>query len=574
MKKIILCGLLFLTIHFTGYISLNGQTISNLTYGNITHGSVNVTWTTDLAADSRIRWMAPDSNYQPLIFTDSLYTAALVTSHSLVLSNLSPAKIYKYQVTSSAGANTVTDSGYFVTQAHSTGNVKVYFNHTVDTSVSDGEDANGLTDFQGLLIKMIDSAKYSIDITLWEFDGLPAVASALIAARNRGVIIRFIYTNNNGNSPLTDSLTHHGIPVLKRNFDSTHSMHNKFWIFDYRFNNLQDKMYLWTGSTNVTHQQFHSDRNNIIVIQDQALCAVYTREFEEMWGSHSNMYNKQKARFGTLKADNVPHILNVGGKRVEVYFAPSDSTAAHITDLMITNCTHSLFFCMLKFELKNIEDSLHRLFNEGMSIAGVFDSANSVSASAVFPRMKGEAVPNAWNPHADVFIDTIPGLIHHKYFVTDANAQAGHKILVTGSFNWEPDASFRNDENTLVVFDDRVNNLYFQEFYARYHESGGTTPYSTGEYQAKEQQPFSLGQNYPNPFSAQTIIPFTIGSVAGAEITIFDFTGRAITTIHIQAGERGSGQLNFDAGTLPSGIYYYRLTAGEFCSLKKMLLLK
>jgi len=65
--------------------------------------------------------------------------------------------------------------------------------------------------------------------------------------------------------------------------------------------------------------------------------------------------------------------------------------------------------------------------------------------------MKGASVQNAWNPPADVFIDTIDKLLHHKYFITDANSSSGNKITVTGSFNWEPDASLWNDENTLVI---------------------------------------------------------------------------------------------------------------------------
>jgi len=91
--------------------------------------------------------MAPDSNYQPLIFTDSLHYSALVTNHVLAPSNLKPATIYKYHVISTNTGGTTVDSGYFLTQSASTGKVSVYFNHSVDTTVSAGEKANGKPGF-------------------------------------------------------------------------------------------------------------------------------------------------------------------------------------------------------------------------------------------------------------------------------------------------------------------------------------------------------------------------------------------------------------------------------------------
>ena len=147
MKKII-CPLSFALIVYCILIidQCHAQTvpvISNLTYGNISQTGVTLFWKTDIPSDSKILWMAPDSNYQPLVFTDSLYNSNLVTSHELAVGSLQPAKIYKYQVFSKNSGGTAVDSGYFVTQSASTGLVEVYFNHSVDTTVSNGESANG-----------------------------------------------------------------------------------------------------------------------------------------------------------------------------------------------------------------------------------------------------------------------------------------------------------------------------------------------------------------------------------------------------------------------------------------------
>ena len=559
--------------HVTGgHPDRSGPYISNLTYDSITQTQVTVFWTTDTPSDSKIKWMAPDSNYQPLIFTDSISDSTEMTEHKIQVQNLQPATIYKYNITSQNADGTSVDSGYLVTQSLSSGNIEVYFNHSVDTTVNTGEKAKGNQNFDNLLKSRINSANHSIDITLWGFEYYTDIAEALINANNRGVKIRFVY-NHTANTPLIDSLLAHSIPVLKRNYDTTFSMHNKFWIFDYRYNDLSDNMYLWTGSTNVSHPQFHSDRNNVIVIQDEALCAVYTREFEEMWGSHTDMFDTTKAKFGDKKVDNVPHILNVGGIRMEVYFAPSDSVSVFLSNLILNEPTHSLFFCMLKYNLPDIENAMHSIFNDGKQIKGVFDESNSEVANSVYPQMKGIADSNNWNPPADVFIDTINGLIHHKYLIIDANSAGGNKITSTGSFNWEVPAEVGNDENSLTIFDARVNNLYFQEFSARYRESGGE-PIEIENVGTPTMPSFQLRQNYPNPFNNSTTIRYTLTKPALMKLTIFDAFGRQLETLVNEKQDAGAYTLNRDASRFPSGIYYYLVTSNDFVITKKMILVK
>lgn len=551
-----------------------GPEISNLTYDNITQTSVTVYWTTDSPTDSRIRWMAPDSNYQALIFTDSMYVSTLATNHLIQVNNLQAAKIYKYQVISQNADGIAVDSGYFVTRSASTGKVNVYFNHTVDTTVSMGEHANGSQNFENLFISRIDSAKYSIDITLWGFSYYTSIANALINAKNRGVKIRFVY-NHTANTPLIDLLLAAEIPVLKREFDTTFSMHNKFWIFDYRYNDNPNTKYLWTGSTNVSHPQFHSDKNNIIVIQDEALCAVYTREFEEMWGSHTDLPDTSMARFGSQKTDNVPHILNVADTRMEVYFSPSDSVSPFLSNLILTKTTENLFFCMLKFELPEIENALHTIFIDGIKIKGVFDLSNAFLPNSAYPRMKGMAVPNAWNPHADVFPDTLSGLIHHKYLIIDANSLGGNKITATGSFNWEVPATTGNDENSLTIFDARVNNLYYQEFHSRYRESGGELIGLGIENMGSEAPSgYSLFQNHPNPFNASTNIKFTVANSGEVKIVVYDMMGHQVKTLVNEMLKPGTYQSSFDGSSLPNGIYLYRYSAAGFTETRRMILEK
>jgi hypothetical protein len=311
------------------------------------------------------------------------------------------------------------------------------------------------------------------------------------------------------------------------------------------------------------------------VVQDESLCAVYTREFEEMWGSHTDLPDPSRARFGSEKVNNVPHILNVAGTRMEVYFSPSDSVSSFLSNLILTKTTKSVFFCMFKFTLPAIENALHSVFNDGKQIGGVFDSSNSIVPGCAFPQMKGTADTNAWNPPADVFIDTIAGLLHHKYFIIDANSSAGNQIIATGSFNWEPPANMENDENELIIFNARVNNLYFQEFHSRYKESGGQLiGYGIREINTVVPYGSSLSQNYPNPFNPVTNIKFYIAKKSDVKIVVYDMMGREVQTLVNETLKPGTYESSFDGSLLTNGIYLYKISAGDYSETKKMMLEK
>jgi len=572
MKKLFLFLYVIFMFSISGIIyDIITPTITGLSYNNITHNEVTVYWNTDIPSDSKILWFKTDSNYQPVIFTDSSYNSEMVITHNITINNLEPAVIYKFKVCSQSTGGTATDSGYLITRSLSSGRTDVYFNHTVDTSVCTGEKAKGNQNFETLLINRIDSAAHSMDITLWEFSYYNTITTALINAKARGVKIRFI-ADYYADSPQIDTLISNGIPVLKRS-DSLYSMHNKFIIFDYRYNTNLNTQYLWTGSTNVSHPQFHSDKNNIITVQDESLCAAYTREFEEMWGSHTDFPDVTRAKFGTTKTNNVPHIFNVAGTRMELYFGPSDSSYFHIDSSISAFTTKSIFFCILKYNLFPVEETMHNKFNNGSQIKGVFDLSHANMHGSSYPRMRGLQVNNAWSPPADVYIDSSTGLVHHKYLITDANSQTGNKLTVTGSFNWDSATVKGNDENTLIIFDSRLNNLYYQEFYARYRGAGGEVIGIKKESSIIPVNTF-LEQNYPNPFNSDTKIKYFLSKRTYVYLTIYDILGRKVETLINENQSPGIYSLIWYGNKYSSGIYFIELKTPDYSQLIKTILLK
>ena len=97
---------------------------------------------------------------------------------------------------------------------------------------------------------------------------------------------------------------------------------------------------------------------------------------------------------------------------------------------------------------------------------------------------------------------------------------------------------------------------------------------------------YSLSQNYPNPFNPVTKIRYTIpyqpNDVVNANfafttnvtMTIYDILGRKVTTLVNQKQIPGNYEVVFDANNLPSGVYFYQLSAGNYVKVKKLILLK
>ncbi|MCP4633074.1 MAG: T9SS type A sorting domain-containing protein [candidate division Zixibacteria bacterium] len=84
----------------------------------------------------------------------------------------------------------------------------------------------------------------------------------------------------------------------------------------------------------------------------------------------------------------------------------------------------------------------------------------------------------------------------------------------------------------------------------------------------------SLGQNYPNPFNAETTIPFDLTATGKVKLGIYNLHGQLVETLVDDYKEAGHHEVNFDASTLSSGVYFYKLQIGSFVTTKKMNLLK
>ncbi|GAB4290190.1 MAG: hypothetical protein Kow0098_08590 [Ignavibacteriaceae bacterium] len=85
---------------------------------------------------------------------------------------------------------------------------------------------------------------------------------------------------------------------------------------------------------------------------------------------------------------------------------------------------------------------------------------------------------------------------------------------------------------------------------------------------------FALEQNFPNPFNPSTTIRFSIPGQNFTRLAVYDVLGKEVAILINETLEAGFHEIQFDASSLPSGAYFYRIQAGDFVQVRKMLLSK
>ena len=85
---------------------------------------------------------------------------------------------------------------------------------------------------------------------------------------------------------------------------------------------------------------------------------------------------------------------------------------------------------------------------------------------------------------------------------------------------------------------------------------------------------FELSQNYPNPFNPSTTIKYQVPQNSFVSVNVYDILGNQVGTLVREEKAAGSYELRFDASNMPSGVYFYKIQAGNFTQTKKMILMK
>jgi len=507
--------------------------ISPIAQTNIMSTSFNLNWLTDSLGSTFVKY-GKTTNLE-LGFVNGVGNTQ---SHIVNMTGLTPATIYYAKSYSVKGLDTASSGiKVFATQSLSSGNIKVYFNTAVNNSVSTGTNAMQLLNaIDDTLIAYIDRAKYTLDMTIYDFDctGISNISAAINNAYARGVRVRFISDAAMGATNLGVNNLNASIQKIVNPTGGAYGiMHNKFVIIDANSSNPNDPL-VWTGATNWTDNQINTDPNDVIIIQDQSLAKSYKLEFEEMWGDTGAVANMTNSKFGPYKTDNTPHEFVINGISVQSYFSPSDNVNAKLIQTLNTANTQIDFASML-ITRADVANTIVAKVSSGVPAYGIVDDQTSTLQWGV---LQAGMIPG----HLVQY--TPPFIMHHKYMIIDHNNLSSDPILLTGSHNWSSAADQRNDENTLVIHNATIANIYFQDFYELYTTSGGSI--ITDILNSSDKEASIL--IYPNPTNSSlcfitkpnTIKKIIVTSISGAIVYEENFINNDEKT-EINMNELSSG---------------------------------
>ena len=287
------------------------------------------------------------------------------------------------------------------------------------------------------LIDKINAAQSSIHIASFEFDLTP-VAEALIAAKQRGVDVRWVTDNEHGLE--ADEEPGHGqfamlekAGIEVRSDDRTALMHNKFWIFDGEA--------VWTGSTNITINGIFKQNNNVIYIRSTRLAAIYESEFQEM----------RNGEFGPRSPSQLAdQSITVNGTPIQIVFTSEDPALEQAIIPVVSNAKSNIRFLAFSFTDYPLAKAMIDRAAAGVDVAGVFEKVGSETEYAELRTLHCAGVP--------VRQDGNPSFLHHKVIVVD------QRFVITGSLNFSTSAEESNDENVIIVDNPEIAALYMQEF--------------------------------------------------------------------------------------------------------------
>jgi phosphatidylserine/phosphatidylglycerophosphate/cardiolipin synthase-like enzyme len=454
---------------------------SALTMNNLSQSGFDLHWITNIAGSTELFFgNTPDLELGQLSDTGN------TTDHAISITDMDPSELIYVQAFSVSGEDTARSSvALFITQSASSGEMKVYFNRSVDTTVAEASKAVQLYEaIDDTLISYINRAKYSVDFTIYNYNttGISDITSALNAAYTRGVEVRIVSDMN-----MEDNAGWEGLdPAIGRIISPNENynagigiMHNKFVVFDALSPDPLDPL-VWTGSTNFTEGQINEDPNNVIIVQDQSLAKTYRIEFEEMFGSTGLQPDTSSARFGNKKINNTPHEFIIGGSRVESYFSPSDGTNAKIEETIKT-ADYGLYVNTMIITRDFLASAIVERANAGVNVKVIVNSETDSNIGNVI------AILQALGINFKDYTGT--GILHNKTMIVDPLNPGADPLVLTGSHNWSSSADIRNDENTLIIHNADIANIYYQEFVERFRDGKviGLLPVTKNDFVSMDQ---------------------------------------------------------------------------------------
>ncbi|MGC9504259.1 phospholipase D-like domain-containing protein [Baaleninema sp.] len=408
--------------------------------------------------------------------------------------------------------------------------VRAYFNHNRAATYRDPyrdiqRDGDNL---EREIVETLQQAERRIDIAVQELR-LPQIARTLAERHQAGVEVRVVLENNysrpwsdytaaevrqfderqrsryedgiqlideNGDGELSPTeirqndalvvLRNAGIPVIDDTADGSKGsglMHHKFAVVDGQTTLV--------GSANFTPSGIHGDldepdsrgnANHLLRIESSELAAIFTQEFELMWGDGPGQ--EDDSLFGLQKPPRPVENLTLGDNLVSVKFSPTstrlpwEATTNGLIAQALSRARNSIELALFVFSEQAIADAIAKRHQDGVTVRALIDPSFAYRNYSEGLDMLGVALADNQcryeeeNQPWEEGISTVgvpelpPGdLLHHKFAIVD------DRTVITGSHNWSNAANVQNDETLLVIQNPVVAAHFEREFDRLYGNS-------------------------------------------------------------------------------------------------------
>ncbi len=261
---------------------------------------------------------------------------------------------------------------------------------------------------------------------------------------------------------------------------------------------------------------------------------VNSNQYSYYYGSYTSGFTKSTWRIFTNQNKMPPNETDGDGNLYIFSIAPTYVSGTQVYYIWKFNDNNRIY-------QKNFL-TFPNYYNRGFSIQTLKDNNNKVHCIA---------------SAADEEI------IYYANSLNEFNSNVVFNINQSTKFIYS--ASYLSSENKIYfTFETGPVNL------------GKLTPFTTDVSDDRAAFPdnFVLHQNYPNPFNPITKIKYELPIRSKVSLNIYDILGKKVKTLENEVKNPGYYEIEFDASKLPSGVYFYKLEAGDFSSVKKMVLIK
>ncbi len=278
------------------------------------------------------------------------------------------------------------------------------------------------------ILNQINLTKKSIDIALYGWDDIPEISSALKKAKARGIKIRLVYdTSDNPYYKEIKSI----IPLADKTSTDTPKilMHNKFMIFD--------GAKVITGSMNFAKTGFSGfNSDSVLFINSIEAAKIYEEEFEQMLEGKFHI-TKNKVNHKTV-------IL--GNTKLTPLFSPKDKIITNNLIPLIEGAKKYIYIPAFLVTHDEMAAALINAEQRGVDVKLIIDATNAYSSRSKVKMLRSAGIP--------VKIENYAGKIHSKSIIID------DKYIIVGSMNFSKSGENKNDENVVIIEDERLAKFY------------------------------------------------------------------------------------------------------------------